>query len=594
MSHDLSQNPIVEKLLYGRLYAVKVAPYYRRGLFAMSIHQEPGLGTFATDEHWRMYYDPAKVEEWTIPELGAVWLHELEHLVRKHGERFRDTSDSLTNAQLWNVAADAGINTDIKEMGVLLPNPEARYYSTQQHYPGWERGQTTESLYEIAKHYEKGNDDEDQGQGKPDNSTQDKGEQESQPQDSQDSQSGKDENNDSSSDDSQSSEDSSDSQDDSQDPQEGESDSGTGEQGKEDPDEGDSSSQGSSSEDTDDEEADSDDQSSSSSGNSSNSEAEDQEDSSSSDSSNSDGDSGDSGKDPSNASGASNSDSSATGELGDDDTPESPSVSNPEPFCGSGADGMPREYDKGEDPEDGSLNNYQADKLRKEVAHDILEQEKTSPGSVPGGLLREAGIILSPQVNWKREISRDLRMFAAYWAGQDVSTYNRASRRSQKGIIFPGKVAVKPPEVSVVLDTSGSMGKKDLGFVLGQVDAMMKRIKSMSPLPTIKIINCDVATTEITEVSNVKQIELVGGGGTDMRVGIKAAAEQRDTPDLIITATDGFTPFPREPVYPALKTKYIVLIVTKELVTDKLRKRFESMIPSFMKTIYVSTKGTTL
>lgn len=79
-----------------------------------------------------------------------------------------------------------------------------------------------------------------------------------------------------------------------------------------------------------------------------------------------------------------------------------------------------------------------------------------------------------------------------------------------------------------------------------------------------------------------------------MRVGIKAAAEQRDTPDLIITATDGFTPFPREPVYPALKTKYIVLIVTKELVTDKLRKRFESMIPSFMKTIYVSTKGTTL
>ena len=244
----------------------------------------------------------------------------------------------------------------------------------------------------------------------------------------------------------------------------------------------------------------------------SNSEAEDQEDSSSSDSSNSDGDSGDSGKDPSNASGASNSDSSTTGELGDDDTPESPSVSNPEPFCGSGADGMPREYDKGEDPEDGSLNNYQADKLRKEVAHDILEQEKTSPGSVPGGLLREAGIILSPQVNWKREISRDLRMFAAYWAGQDVSTYNRASRRSQKGIIFPGKVAVKPPEVSVVLDTSGSMGKKDLGFVLGQVDAMMKRIKSMSPLPTIKIINCDVATTEITEVSNVKQIELVGGG----------------------------------------------------------------------------------
>ena len=42
-------------------------------------------------------------------------------------------------------------------------------------------------------------------------------------------------------------------------------------------------------------------------------------------------------------------------------------------------------------------------------------------------------------------------------------------------------------------------------------------------------------------------IRLTGGGGTDMRVGIDAAAGLRPEPNVIIVLTDGDTPWPERP-----------------------------------------------
>lgn len=570
----ISKDPITEKLLYGRLHAVKTAPYYRKGLFAISINEVPGLGTFATDEHWRLYYDPQKVEEWTVSELGAVWLHELEHLMRNHAERFKDTGEPYSRAELWNIAADAGINADLKDMGATLPSPEVRYYSTTEHYPGWKRGDTTESLYSIARDYTYPQQDE------PENNDSEGSSQEDSDQDSDEN---KDENQDQQGENGEGSEqdsNSSSSSDANESPNEDSDQSGDSDSGDSETDSDSSSSSGGeeSGDNPSDEGSNGD-----SSGSGSPSEDENEQDSQE----NGGGSPSDASDKPENAFGSSD---SASGGESDGEGAESPVRANPESFCGSGADGAHRDYNKGEDPSDGSLNNHQSKTLREEVAKDIIEYEKGNPGSVPGNLKREAEIILAPQANWKREIARDLRMFASFWAGQDSSTYSRPSRRSQKGIIFPGKVAVKPPEIAVVLDTSGSMSKKDLGFVLGECNAILKRIKSLSPVPKLNVINCDVGSADVREVNNVNQIDLIGGGGTDMRVGIKVAAELRKTPDLIITATDGYTPFPREPVYPALRAKYIVLIVTNELVTDAVKTKYERMVPDFMKIVYVSTK----
>ncbi|MGW4501482.1 hypothetical protein ACWENR_23070 [Micromonospora sp. NPDC004336] len=41
----------------------------------------------------------------------------------------------------------------------------------------------------------------------------------------------------------------------------------------------------------------------------------------------------------------------------------------------------------------------------------------------------------------------------------------------------------------------------------------------------------------------IEDIELVGGGGTDMRVGLAASAALRPKDGIVIVATDGDTPW---------------------------------------------------
>ena len=43
-----------------------------------------------------------------------------------------------------------------------------------------------------------------------------------------------------------------------------------------------------------------------------------------------------------------------------------------------------------------------------------------------------------------------------------------------------------------------------------------------------------------------RDIELVGGGGTDMTEGIARAVELRPRPDILVVVTDGYTPWPAD------------------------------------------------
>jgi predicted metal-dependent peptidase len=65
---------------------------------------------------------------------------------------------------------------------------------------------------------------------------------------------------------------------------------------------------------------------------------------------------------------------------------------------------------------------------------------------------------------------------------------------------------------------------------------------AVGALVTVYAVDAEVA--EESSIINAKQFvkKLKGGGGTDMRVGIKAADKKK--PDLIVVITDGDTPWP--------------------------------------------------
>ena len=204
--------------------------------------------------------------------------------------------------------------------------------------------------------------------------------------------------------------------------------------------------------------------------------------------------------------------------------------------CGSGADGIPRPGQG-----DGGLPRWQADLLRRQVAQDVIAHGK-QPGTVPAGLLRWAEEFLSPKVNWRAVLAAELRRAVAEVSGAVDYSYRRPSRRSAVAgpVVLPA-LRRPVPEVAVVCDTSGSMTEDLLAMVLAEVEGLLR---ALGLARQVRVLACDTAVARAQRVSSARQVELFGGGGTDMGAGIGAAAALRPRPAVTVVLTDGYTPWP--------------------------------------------------
>ncbi len=209
--------------------------------------------------------------------------------------------------------------------------------------------------------------------------------------------------------------------------------------------------------------------------------------------------------------------------------------------CGSGADGMPRPGQGQDDQDDGGLPRWQAELLRRQVAQDVIAHGK-QPGAVPAGLLRWAEEVLNPKVDWRAVLAAELRRAVAEVCGAVDYSYRRPSRRSvvTAPVVLPA-LRRPVPEVAVVCDTSGSMTEDLLAMALAEVEGLLR---ALGLARQVRVLACDTAVAPAQRVSSARQVQLVGGGGTDMGAGIAAAAGLRPRPAVVVVLTDGYTPWP--------------------------------------------------
>lgn len=205
--------------------------------------------------------------------------------------------------------------------------------------------------------------------------------------------------------------------------------------------------------------------------------------------------------------------------------------------CGSGADGCTRPWEGDRE----GLPRWQARLLRRLVAQEIVRHGKEA-GDVPAGLARWADDVLEPKVNWRRALTAELRKAVADTLGAVDYSYRRPSRRATVAgdVVLPA-LRRPVPEVAVVCDTSGSMTEDLLAAALAEVDGLLRALGLARQL---RIIACDTAADSARQVSSARQVELVGGGGTDMGAGIAAAYALRPRPAVTVVLTDGYTPWP--------------------------------------------------
>jgi predicted metal-dependent peptidase len=207
--------------------------------------------------------------------------------------------------------------------------------------------------------------------------------------------------------------------------------------------------------------------------------------------------------------------------------------------CGSGADGQPRGF---ETP--GGLDPWLADLLRRQVAREII-RHNNQIGAVPAGLLRWAEQQLAPQVDWRRLLAAELRRALADVAGAVDYSYRRPSRRAAavSGVVLPA-LRRPVPELAVVCDTSGSMSDELLAMALAEVEGLLRALGMARQL---RVLACDAAAGPARRVSSARQVELTGGGGTNMGAGIAASYALRPRPAVTVVLTDGYTPWPELP-----------------------------------------------
>ncbi|WP_277212330.1 vWA domain-containing protein [Isoptericola croceus] len=253
--------------------------------------------------------------------------------------------------------------------------------------------------------------------------------------------------------------------------------------------------------------------------------------------------------------------------------------------CGSGSGSEPAPCELGDDDAGGTAPA--ASRVQVEVAGAIIEHAKNR-GRVPAGLAERTEQILAPSTTpWQKILASMVRRGAASRAGTlDVDTSRRSRRRHDARLGGTGRRLVVPgmhtpvPRVALVRDTSGSMSAGDLNAVTNEVEAISQRVGIRGMDLRVIDVDADVAAERGYRRASDLAVRH-GGGGTDMRVGIDAALQVRPRPSVVVVATDGYTPWPEEPVGVAL----VCVIVG----TDDQRPRAISTAPSWAKVVEVAT-----
>lgn len=211
--------------------------------------------------------------------------------------------------------------------------------------------------------------------------------------------------------------------------------------------------------------------------------------------------------------------------------------------CG-GCAGTPNPWENNESPgENGNIPRGITPAEAKIIAVQVAYAAKRQ-GNAPAGWKRWADEILEPpKVNPHELFKRTVMSRLGQVAGKLDYTYAYPSRRQfcVPQVVLPGMHA---PQVrlAVVIDTSGSIGDKELGLEIAFLREVVKQVF----VHETYVYSCDYAANlagKVFSSHDIHRLDIRGGGGTSMRNGVLKAMECK--PSLIIVLTDGYTDWPK-------------------------------------------------
>ncbi|MDE7324891.1 MAG: hypothetical protein K2N63_01195 [Lachnospiraceae bacterium] len=188
-----------------------------------------------------------------------------------------------------------------------------------------------------------------------------------------------------------------------------------------------------------------------------------------------------------------------------------------------------------------SLDDFYQSALLSGLEYHISEGR----GELPSGLIEEIRALSMPPIPWDVQLGN---WFDEYFTPlAKYRTYARPSRRQGSTPDIPRPSYVRPgiPEHSrtfgVVIDTSGSMDKRLLGFALGAVASYAEA----KEVPYARVVFCDAAAYDagyLAPEDIAGRVRVKGRGGTVLQPGVDLLEGAEDFPGdgPILIITDGW------------------------------------------------------
>ena len=502
-------------LAKARYAACQKWPFASQAILSMVPVPRPGMGTLAVDKHWRIYFDEKFLASISTDVAAGVILHEVDHLLKRHHKRAANiVQDTPQGWKAWNLATDAAINEALRSEGVRLPDgvvyPESigqpEGLSAEDYY----RALTKESEGDDGKQ-ESGADDTADGGGGDDGGDGDDAGDSRQEDERPADESGCD--------------------DDGAGQPDGAGDGAGedtgGENGGEGHDGGDSGGPGEGTGGDDGSDAGGEGCEGGNGGDGSGP----------ADVHDGRGEGGGEGtgdSDQGDATGCGapswNDDAHGVGAEGDGGGTGHPGDS------GSCSDGRQRPWELGE-PDDENPGLDEADS--EQVVRSVAESVK-SRGTGSGSMRRWAEEILNPEIDPAALLRHLVKQAVYLTSGVGERSYRRPSRRDYGPVVMPCNQA-PVPKITIIVDTSGSMDDGQLGLALGLIGRV---VESYRITDGIQIVTGDSEGKTVAFTTDPTDVDLRGGGGTDMGAIVESVVDGDDPPHIILVATDGDTPWP--------------------------------------------------
>lgn len=215
---------------------------------------------------------------------------------------------------------------------------------------------------------------------------------------------------------------------------------------------------------------------------------------------------------------------------------------------GSGGNGGSDPYDNGLGDEfiDNGLTADELNEIEATAKVDVAQaaQAAKMKGKLSGALADFVAEFIESKVNWYDVLERHMTSFT-----NTSYTWTRPNRRFTEYLPSVGR----EPAMGIVVfqvDVSGSISPQEIAHYNGHI----KRIVKTCNPSEVHILYTDssVLKHEVFEDLDEVEIRFYSGGGTDMRSGFYYLERHGIDAQLVVTLTDGYTPFPEVTSIPAV------------------------------------------